>query len=226
MKLISNIKKVIPLQVKFFLRQAVNIFIPGESIIKSKEKWNNLASKNARYFVLTDFGENITEEEFKKAGQEDFHKFIDKDLVIKERLINLNEKTVLEIGCGIGRITEFLSSNFKKVFAVDISEEMVKTGRERLKSLNNIEFISTNGMGFPSIPNSSVDLVFSYIVFQHMSNKKVVIENLKEIKRVLTPTGIAKIQLRGLPTSKFNWFYGPSFNESDIKISCGLYNDH
>ena len=41
------------------LRRLLNIFLPNETITGSKEKWNRLAKKNARYFVLTDYGEKI-----------------------------------------------------------------------------------------------------------------------------------------------------------------------
>lgn len=215
--MLKKIKKLIPNSIKIATRNAVNFLIPGETTETSKNKWNNLATRNARYFVLTDFGENITEEKFRKAGEKDFAELIANDEVIKNRLSDLKSKTVMEIGCGIGRITEFLSLNFKKVFAVDISDEMVRIGRDRLKNLPNIKFVSNDGKKHPSIENSTVDFVFSYIVFQHMSNKKIVIENLEEIKRILVPNGIAKIQLRGLPTSKLNWFYGPSFNVSEIR---------
>lgn len=217
MTLIQKIKQAIPSDAKVAIRSATNFLIPNETLQASKEKWDKLAQQNARYFVLTDFGEKITEEEFKKAGEKDFAELIANDEVLKSKLVDFKDKTVMEIGCGIGRITEFLSLNFKKVFAVDISEEMVKMGSDRLKDRINITFIANDGQQHPSIKDSTVDFVFSYIVFQHMSNKKVVVENLKEIKRILTPNGIAKIQLRGLPTSKFNWFYGPSFSKDEVE---------
>lgn len=216
MELAKNIKKLIPNQIKILLRKTLNFLIPAEGIKDSKNKWNKLASENARYFVLTDLGEKITEEEFRAAGRKDYEELVANDALIHEWLADFTNKTVLEIGCGIGRITEFLAQNFAEVFAVDISEEMIKKGRERFKNADNINFIANNGKNYP-IKNESIDFVFSYIVFQHMPNKKVVEENFKEIKRVLKENGIAKIQVRGLPTSKLNWFYGPSFTRKELE---------
>ncbi len=211
------IKNLLPIKIKLLLRKTLNLLVPGESLSSSKNKWNKLASKNSLYFVMTDLGENITEADFKKTGEKDFKELIENDEFIKSRLGNFSEKIVLEIGCGAGRITEFLSQNFKKVFAVDISEKMITDGQERLKNASNIEFSTINGTRYHNINDSTIDFVFSYIVFQHMPNKKVVIENFKEILRVLKNDGIAKIQVRGLPTNKLNWFYGPSFTKKDIE---------
>jgi len=210
--------KLISSKAKISLQKAVNFLIPGESMGQSKNKWNTLASKNSRYFVMTDFGEDITEEKYRETGEKDYNELIGGDDFIKNKLGIFEEKTALEIGCGTGRVTEFLAKHFKKVFAVDISEEMVAEGRRRLASAANIEFTAINGTDFPSIKESSIDFVFSYIVFQHMPNKKVIKRNFEEVARVLKNDGVAKIQVRGLPTNKFNWFYGPSFTKKEIAI--------
>ncbi len=62
-----------------------------------------------------------------------------------------------------------------------------------------------------------MDLVFSFIVFQHMPSREIIRKNIEEIARVLKSDGIAKIQLRGIPVSKGNWYYGPSFNSADVQ---------
>lgn len=211
------IKKLIPNKAKIALRKATNFLIPGESMGQSKNKWNKLASKNSRYFVMTDFGEDITEEKYKKTGEQDYNELISADDFVKNRLGDFTEKTALEIGCGTGRVTEFIAKHFKKVFAIDISEEMIAEGQRRLKDVANITFTSIDGTHYPTIKDSSIDFVFSYIVFQHMPSKKVITKNLEEIKRVLKDDGLAKIQVRGLPTNKLNWFYGPSFTKKDVE---------
>lgn len=216
MNLIKEIKKSIPEKYKVKLRKAVNFLIPGENISQSKNKWNKLASDNPRYIVLTDLGEGITEEEFKKTGEKDFNDLILNDNFLIQKLGNLKEKVVLEIGCGIGRTTEFISYHFNKVYGVDISEKMIEVGKERLKNLSNATITANDGLTYP-VKDDSIDFVFSYIVFQHMSSKKTVRKNFEEIKRTLKDGGIAKIQVRGLPTSKMNWFYGPSFTKDEIE---------
>jgi len=210
-----QMKRLVPKPVKTLLRKAVNAIIPSETIDASKKKWNELGSKNPRYYVLTDYGEKITEEKFKEAGKKDYRDLIENDGLLKERLSPFKEKTVLEIGCGIGRITFFIANHFKSVTGIDISESMIHEAKERLSNTTNATLVATDGLQYP-FPENTFDFVFSFIVFQHMPDRKTIQSNIQEIGRVLNPRGIAKIQLRGLPTSKKNWFYGPSFTSKDL----------
>lgn len=193
-----------------------NAVLPTENITASKNKWNRLAQKNARYYVLTDQGESISEEAFRAAGQKDYEALVKNDALLRERLGDFGSKSVLEIGCGIGRITEFFSYDFAKVCGIDISESMIEKGRQRLSGRHNIRLFATDGVHYP-FSEGEFDLVFSFIVFQHMPSKEIIRSNMEEIARVLKPGGIAKIQLRGAPVSKDNWFYGPSFSSGDVR---------
>ena len=198
------------------LQRFWNSFLPDETMTDSKKKWNRLAKENARYFVMTDYGEKINEETFRNSGKNDFQMLIEKDDLLQKKLVPFKDKKVLEIGCGIGRITEFLANNFGEVTGIDISEQMIEHGKKRLANKNNVRLAATDGLTFP-FPDSIFDLVFSFIVFQHMPDIATIRKNVEEIARVLKSGGLAKIQLRGLPTSKKNWFYGPAFARRDAE---------
>lgn len=202
-------------ELKEKLVRFMNYMRPSERIDEAKQKWNRLAKKNARYYVLTDKGESITEDEFREAGRRDVETHVLGDELLMSNLTPTAEKIALEIGCGIGRLSEFLAPHFRKLYAVDISEEMINQAKGRLVSIKNIDFIATDGVSFP-IPSSSVDFVFSFIVFQHMPDKAVIRKNMEEIARVLQTKGVAKVQLRGIPVSKDKWYYGPSFTVDEI----------
>lgn len=195
--------------IKKILRKAIYFFSRKETGQESKEKWDNLAKENARYFILSD-KESENEEDFKKTGEKDYNEFILNDQIIKEKFVG-REKRVLEIGCGIGRMTEFFAEDFKKVYGVDISKEMIKKGKEKLAGINNIELLETDGVNLPFADNS-MDLIFSYIVFQHMPNYEIVEKNFREIKRVLKEDGLFKVQLRGIPAKRGTWYYGVDYN--------------
>ncbi len=201
-------------KLRLFLIRFFNFFKSSENLKEAKGKWNKLAKDNARYFVLTDKGEQISEEEFRSAGENDVVKYFLKDDLISKQL-QVKDIIVLEIGCGIGRLSEFISPLVSKLYAVDISDEMISKAKERLSNLSNVQFIATDGKSFP-IPEQSVDTVFSFIVFQHMPSVRVIKENLREISRVLKPGGLAKIQFRGIPVSKDQWYYGPSLDRNGV----------
>lgn len=193
---------------------------PGETPAQSKEKWDALSRENAKYFIYSDEGENLPEETFRASGKRDFKKLILQDAFLMEHIAPLQEKTALEIGCGIGRITEEFGNHFKKTYAFDISPEMIHAAKKRLDKTQNITFESTDGETLP-VPDASIDFIFSFIVFQHMPTKEMVEKNFKEIYRTLAPRGIAKIQVRGKPTEKGKWFSGVSFTPEELSSVLG-----
>lgn len=202
--------------IKSFIKKiisAIDLVRPSESIEESKKKWDLLAQKNAKYYVLSDQGEDISEDAFKNAGEADYKDLVLDDQIVKEKIGISN--AVLEIGCGIGRMTEFFSKDFGSVYAIDISKSMIERARERLKKFEKIKFIETNGVSYP-FDSSVFDLVFSFIVFQHMPDKETIIKNINEVGRVLKRGGIAKIQFRGIRVAKGSWFYGPAVTPKEI----------
>lgn len=195
-----------------FLTRGVQQLIPNKSLTDLRSHWNRLAKENARYFVnpLTPSGKEATEFELRETGMADYEKHLKNDSVIKARLGSFNDKSVLDLGCGVGRVTEFLANDFKEVYGVDISEEMIESTKKRLAGKGNVKFYLGNGNSLP-LDKSSVDLVFSYQTFQHFPSESLIKDYLEEICRVLKPGGVAKIHLRtGLGTYKWKWYYGVS----------------
>jgi len=175
-----------------------------------KIKWDILARINPDYYINSKLAEKDGNK-YKESGRDDVHKFILQDDLLKS-MIDFREATVLEIGCGNGRMTEFLAGIFKNVYVVDISSRMIELAESRLAHLKNINFFVGDGLHC-AVPGNAVDLVFSYIVFQHFPTMGMVLENMGEVKRVLKPGGLAKIQFRGKPAFGgvfriFKWYYG------------------
>jgi len=191
--------------------------LPDKDIASSKTEWNKLAEENHRYYIVSKKGREIDDAEFRETGRENYRELITEDTLVNEHLGDFSEKKVLDIGCGAGRLTEFFAGEFKQAYGVDISEKMVEEARARLAHVPNVTFAAGDGMHYP-FEDNYFDLVFSYIVFQHMPSREVILENLKDVKRVLKADGIAKIQIRGgHQVLKGSWFYSPTFTEDDAK---------
>ncbi len=203
-------------KVKRLIRNLINDFTRSETVTESKQKWNDLATEEARYFIMSDFGKGIDENKFRESGKKDYSRLIDSDEFLHQRLDPFKQKSILEIGCGIGRVTEYISNEFKDVVGLDISDKMIELGKERMKDLKNITLFATDGRTYP-IQSESIDFVFSFIVFQHMSDRETIRKNFEEAVRVLKNNGIMKVQLRGVPTVKKEWYYGLSFDVKQIK---------
>jgi ubiquinone/menaquinone biosynthesis C-methylase UbiE len=183
-------------------------------------RWNHLGKLNPDYFVWST-NEYRDHRKFFKSGERDVKHHIINDSFIRSKLTNLRKASILEVGCGSARMTKTLAKHFKFVYGIDISESMIQLANDRLKDFNNVSLFKTLGNTFP-IQNSSVDLVFSYIVLQHVPSRKIIKDNIKEAYRVLRPNGVIKIQVRGVPASGgylrfFKWFYGVNFNEEEIE---------
>jgi SAM-dependent methyltransferase len=86
-------------------------------------------------------------------------------------------KSMLELGCGVGRMTAVLAREVAHITAVDISEPHLAYAQRKLKSLglNNVSFQRMSSIDdLSSLP--STDFFYSLIVLQH--NPPPVITNL------------------------------------------------
>jgi SAM-dependent methyltransferase len=121
----------------------------------------------------------LTSDEFKSGSlEENKRKFFASGEVEVNRLWNAFErnfqdldgvKSVLEYGCGVGRVTSWLARQIERVYGVDISANHLKVAQAELAGeaeASRIEWIHCPSVeGLASLP--TVDLVFTTIVLQH-----------------------------------------------------------
>ena len=74
----------------------------------------------------------------------------------------------LELGCGVGRVTRFLSKRFDNVTAIDISEGNLNLAREYLheSAVSNVDFLLLRNLDQLTAINGC-DFFYSIIVLQH-----------------------------------------------------------
>lgn len=106
------------------------------------------------------------------------------------------EGTLLEIGCGAGRMTRRLADHYGEVLALDVSSEMLVRAKTALADLDNVTYLLGNGRDLGEIGDDGVDAVFSYVVLQHIPDPKVQLSYLREIARILRSGGQAAVQIR------------------------------
>ena len=105
----------------------------------------------------------------------------------------------LEIGCGPGRLMRPLSADFAEIHGIDVSDEMIRLAREKLRAIPNAYVHHTRTSDLSLFPAESFDFVYSYAVFQHIPSREVVLGYLADARRVLTPGGVLRCQINGLP---------------------------
>ncbi len=190
--------------------------IPEPTIEQSKEHWEKLAVKNPYYYAHPDTksGEKVDEFEVRESGGEDYAFYVANDQFFNDA----NNKRVLEIGSGVGRLTEFFAKNFKEVHALDISPAMLGIAKKRFTGAANIVWTETPGATIPA-PNNHFDLIFSYDVFKYFARESIVRDYFSEIARTLKPGALAKLQLRtGAPIHRWWWFYGVALTPERVRI--------
>lgn len=123
----------------------------------------------------------------------------------------VENKSVIEIGCGAGHGSKFLSQYAKNIFTVDLD----KNSLDHAKKSNyaaNIEYVNANVLEGLPFDDNKFDVAICFQVFEHI-HKKNSLRFITEIKRVLKPGSILilttpnrKIRLQPFqkPTNKYH----------------------
>lgn len=105
--------------------------------------------------------------------------------------------TVLEMGCGFGRSIPYLQSVARQLHAIDISEAMIGTAREKHGHYKNVEFHVSEAERTPFS-----DQTFDHVVCFGVFDAVFQLETLMEINRIMRPGG--RLLLTGKNTNYFN----------------------
>jgi len=105
--------------------------------------------------------------------------------------LNLNNKKILELGCGNANMTKMIAQNGfdRQIIACEVDE--IQHEKNLKEEIENIEFILAGAEDIP-LEDCSIDFVFMFKSFHHVP-KNMMQKALSEIKRVLKPNGIAYI---------------------------------
>ena len=152
---------------------------PQNTRSEYKRVWNDLSDslERAVYHVTG----KATEEQLRECGLEDAKKIIRKTKIT-------NKDTVLEIGCGVGRLGYPISQLCKKWIGCDVSTNMLGFAKERLKQKPNTQFEELFGNDLRSIESNSIDVVYCSVVFMHLEEWDRY-NYIKEGYRVLKKSG-------------------------------------
>lgn len=95
------------------------------------------------------------------------------------------DDTVLDLGCGDGRLLEVIGDEKVNYVGADVSENLLKIARARYPKT---KFIKISGVKLP-FGNESFDTVFALAVFHHIPSFTLRAKFISEIKRVLKKDG-------------------------------------
>jgi ubiquinone/menaquinone biosynthesis C-methylase UbiE len=186
-----------------------------------KRDWDSRARENAKWFINT--AKLLqSDDEFYDTGRVEVEKWLAGDLLLLTQGRDPTSLRLLEIGCGIGRMTKHLSRTFGEVCGIDVSGEMIRLGRDRLQSLSNVRLYETSGLDFAQFSDEYFDVIVSAYVFQHVPTPEVIRSNIKDAYRVLNPGGVLRFQVNSVSNPEFDLIQkdtwtGATFTEKDIR---------
>jgi SAM-dependent methyltransferase len=185
---------------------------------RMREEWDRRARDDAERFIYTrDSAADVAD--FARSGEANYNQLVRPFLPILLNGRPARSSRVVEIGCGVGRMTQWFARDFGFVEALDVSPAMIEGVRRRLGHPPNVAFHVGNGSDLAPVSGGSADLVFSYIVFQHIPSREVIENYVGEAARVLKDGGAFKFQLNGdqsadyLAHERDTWL-GETFSEA------------
>lgn len=114
---------------------------------------------------------------------------------------DIENKKVLEIGCGLGAHTETLAKKKAILTSVDLAPTSIIVTKKRLKLKNlKANLLECDAEKLP-FPNDYFDIIWSWGVIHHSPNTK---KCAQEISRVLSKNGTLYIMLYN-KNSLYNW---------------------
>ncbi len=156
------------------------------SIKKKINKLNNEQIFNfVRYFYIII---NMKKEEINELMKEFFNKNVDSFKYSQKRLEDIelflkdfslvNYNNVLDVACGAGIISSYLSKNNKHVIGIDLSSKMIETAKI-IHNENNLEFYNEDFYKFNN--ENKFDLIVIFNAYPHFLDIKLFIEALKRL---------------------------------------------
>jgi SAM-dependent methyltransferase len=164
---------------------------------KTEPYWSVISSDNFRLAEI-----HKSRNDFNESGRDNVDTLFNS---LKRNMIDPSSlKTCLEYGCGIGRVTYWLSQRFEKVIGYDISTSHIELAEKYLqdRDIKNVTLYKIRKpLDISNFPK--VDLVYSVIVLQH-NPPPIIRLIIKELLKALNPGGIAFLQV---PTYRLGYHF-------------------
>ncbi|MBI1353602.1 MAG: methyltransferase domain-containing protein [Acidobacteria bacterium] len=167
-----------------------------KTLLRMRREWDQRARSNAFHYVANS-RDRWNEEEFAASGRQAVEEMILNDAARLRPDGDWASATALEIGCGAGRMTAALADVFGEVHAVDVSPEMLRIAGDRLRDKPNVRLHEIDGRSLEPLGEARFDVVFSYIVLQHIPQLEVIESLVRQAAERTRPGGVLKLQVQG-----------------------------
>ncbi len=150
---------------------------PGAPGVDYADWWKPGTEQDARRQIVT----YDDEERFERTGKE--------EMVRLAPFITAGS-TVVDLGCGIGRVAYYTAPLCNTLWAADVSLEMLRYAKRRLAEFSNVRYALCDNTRVIDVPDRSADFVYSIIVLQHLEREDAFML-MRDALRMLRPGGTA-----------------------------------
>jgi SAM-dependent methyltransferase len=162
--------------------------------------WESFAKIDPYLYIFTDM-KRTDPNAFWQSGEQVVHA----ELLPLLHVHSLRPLLGLELGSGVGRLVFPLARHFRRVVGVDIAKGMVHRAKSiaRDNGIGNVSFISISDpedfLQRAGDFTGSCDLIYSLLVFQHISEFSIIEAYLQVIRVLLHERGVAYLQFDTRP---------------------------
>lgn len=150
--------------------------------LQMREDWNRRIKHDYRFWMSDGHRDDAT---MWQSGE--------RDLSIMLAEIPATEgATLLDVGCGVGRLLKPALARFNRVIGLDVSDQAIAKARSLLGEKPDL--IVGNGVDLQPIEDGTVDVLLSFAAITSMPID-VMAAYLREFHRVLKPAGVARLQI-------------------------------
>ena len=149
-----------------------------------------------------------------------------KKLLVEPHILSFSDfakwknKSVLEIGCGIGTAAVNFAKNEANYTAIELSEESLAIAKKRFEVYNlHGKFYSGNAEELTAlVPSQKFDLIYSFGVIHHSPNPKKIVS---EIANFMDTNSVLKIMLYAKNSWK-NIMIEEGFDQPEAQYGCPI----
>lgn len=116
---------------------------------------------------------------------------------------------ILDLGCGNGRLYEWLKNKRVEYIGVDQSKELIKIAEGRaIKQFNKPKFIVSDALNLENkFSENSFDVIFSIAFLHHLPSEELRLKVLKDCFSFLKPNGFIIFTVWNLYQPRLIWKY-------------------
>ena len=130
---------------------------------KMRRDWDRRADADPYYWVAATQEADL--ESYHASAERDSELFV---AGLKSAAPDLGRGSLLDLGCGIGRMTAPLAAHFDETVGVDVSPQMIERARELHSKTPNLSFIVNSGADLSALESDHFTVACSYSVLPHL----------------------------------------------------------